>query len=327
VAASILGSAESPDVVTVRGEAGESGDAGDALARFLDEVRTRSLFGGGKVVVLRGAEAAVAADKKAVAAWLGRPSAGPGSPCAVLVAESLPEAVEEAVQSAGVLVRCGGRGAAAEPPARFAARRAAARGKRLGAAEADLLAEAVGPELSLLENAVEVLCLHAGEEPVLTAAAIHALFPGAREGNVWSFAETLVAGDTAGALAEASHCFEEGIPEGFGSRRVLRDERTIAIRLVSEFARSVVRAQSLRRQIDAGVPRNALDWGGRMPPPRAQQAALGAAASRSAAAFDALLLLAEETDRGMKSGGPQGRLAVARMASAAGLVRDPGGRR
>lgn len=318
VATAVLGSAESPDVVVVQGEGSAAGDPGEALTRFLDEARTPSLFGGAKVAVLRGAGAAVAEDRKAVIAWLARPgSAG----CAVLLAETLPDDVEEAVQRTGVLVRCGGRGAAQEPPARFVIRRAAARGKRLGGAEADLLVDAVGEDLASLENAVEILSLHAGDEPGVASAAIHALFPGSREGSVWAFAEHLVSGDVAAALGEAAHAFDEGIPEGFGSSRVIRDERTIALRLVSEFGRSAGRARALRRQLDRGVRREELDWGGRSPPPRAQQEALRTATSRRPEALDALVVYAEETDRGMKSGGTQGRLAVTKLAVAVGRVR------
>jgi len=314
VAELVLGSAESPDVVTVQGEGGGAEEDRDAAQRFFDEARTMSMFGTGKVVVLRGAGALAKRVEKDFLAWLARPSR---TCVAVLLADELPAKVEKAVEKAGLLVRCGGRGTRTEAPDRFAARRAAEHGKRLGRTEAGLLVEAVGAELSALEQAVEMLCLHAGEEPAVTAEAVAALFHGGREGTVWAFGDRLLEGEVAAALTQAGRCFQEGVAEDPKGARVTHDERRIATRLLLAFSMAVSRVVDVRRQLDRGVPRQEVSLAG---PPAWRSAALRTATSRPAEAFEAMLLAAEETERAMKSGGPDGRLAIARLATGVGMV-------
>ncbi len=322
IAAAVLGSADSPDLVTLQAEGGSAAEAERATSeRFFGEARTPSMFGARKVVVLRGAEGPVSKDKAAFLAWLGSPA--PTVTC-VLLADSLPADVERAIESAGVLVRCGsapGRpGVRGESPERFVARRAAERGKRIGSAEAGLLVELVGAELSALDGAVEILALHAGDEPAIGRAHVEALFQSAREGSVWTFGDALAEGDVPAALREASRCFAEGVPEDAAKRRVTRDESRVALRLLSAFVASVTRALALRRQLDAGVPRGAVDFG-RPLPWSAREAALNTASRRRAEALETLLLRAEETERAMKSGGATGRVALVRLVTAVGTVR------
>jgi hypothetical protein len=315
VAEAVLGSADSPDLVTVHGDDVERGAEG-ALAAFFDEARTGNLFGGAKVVALREADTAAAADRKTFEAWLAKPSA---AVMVVLLAEDMPDGLVTAAQSAGVVIRCGGRGGAQEAPDRFVARRAAARGKRLGADEASEVVRLVGDDLSALENAVEVLCLHAGDEEAILPSAIRLLFPGAREGDAEEFSDRLLAGDVAGALAASSRCFDEGVPEAWGSSRLARDERSVAFVLVRDFGRSLQRVLDARRQLDQGTPRGEVDLG-RLPM-RIRDQAVRTASSRRPESLHAMVLLLEETDRGMKSGGATGRVAIARLATAIGRLR------
>jgi DNA polymerase III delta subunit len=321
VALAYLGAADSPDVVTIQPDASIE-PVGETAARFLGEVRTSSLFGGRKVVALRDADAVAAAAKAGFVAWLAAPAP---SVVAVLLGEELPADVAKAVDANGIVVRCGGRGGSGESAVNFIQRRAGDRGKRISATDADLLAERVGGELTSLDNAVEILCLHAGEQEAITAADVEALFRSAREGTIWEFGDALAEGNAAAALTEAQRCFAEGVPEDFSGERVTFDERRIATKLVSSFTTSLTRALVLRRQIDAGVPRGELQFTGPafkgFLPWKAKERVTRTAQRRRAEALEALLLRAEETERGMKSGGADGRLAVARLATMAGLVK------
>jgi DNA polymerase III delta subunit len=322
VAKAFLGAADSPDVVVIQPDPSTE-HATDSAARFLGEVRTASLFGGKKVAALRDADDVVSASKAAFLAWL---AASPNaSVVGVLLADELPSDVLGAVEKAGLVVRCGGKGGAGEPPIAFVKRRAAERGKRVGAAEAEMLVERVGDEMSFLDQAVEILCLHAGDAESIAVSDVEALFRSAREGTIYEFGDLLAEGEIASALTEASRCFAEGVPEDYSGARVTFDERRIASKLVTAFVTTVSRGLVLRRQLDAGVGRQELEYAGPafrgFLPWKAKERVTRLASRRRPEALEALLLRAEETERGMKSGGADGRLAVARLATAVGTIR------
>ncbi len=320
-AAGFLGAADSPDVVVVQADPSVE-SAQETAARFLGEVRTSSLFGGRKVVALRGADDPASASKSAFLAWLASPSP---SVVGVLLADELPAEIVAAAEKSGVVVRCGGRGGATEPPTAFVKRRAAERGKRISTDDAGLLVERVGEELSALDNAVEILSLHAGESEAVTGSDVDALFLAAREGVVFEFGDLLAEGDVGAALAEARRCFAEGVPEDFTGARVTFDERRIAQKLLAAFTTSVLRGLALRRQLDAGVARGDLQFTGpafrSFLPWKAKERAARIAARRRPEALEALIVRAEETERGTKTGGADGRLAIARLATAVGMLK------
>ncbi len=312
VAEAVLGDAGSRDVIVLQAAATTSDVDQDTLARFFDETRTGSLFGSKKVVALRHAGPLLVRYRRAFLAWCKNPGR---AAVAVVLADDLAPTVLAGVEKAGVLVRCGGRGERGEDPSRFVARQAAEREKRLGRGEADLLVDLLGSDLATLANAVEVLSIHAGEKSAIEREDVEALFLSAREGSVWAFGDRLVEGDVTGALIESERCFAEGIPERTGSHRVTRSEPAIAVRLVSSFVTALCRTLTASEQIDAGVSRREIRWLGRVPW-SAQQSALKAASSRQRRSLEAMTVFADETDRGMKSGGPAGRVAVARLAAA-----------
>jgi DNA polymerase III delta subunit len=316
-----LGAADSPDVVIVQPDASVEPPE-ETAARFLGEARTSSLFGGKKIVALRDADDVAKASKAGFLAWLAAPAP---SVVGVLLADELPAEIAAAAESAGVVVRCGGRGGGGEAPAAFVKRRAAERGKRIAAADAALVVERVGEDLAALDNALEMLCLHAGGADAVTSADVDALFRSAREGVVFEFGDLLAEGEVGRAMTEAQRCFAEGVPEDFSGARVTFDERRIAQKLLAAFTTSVTRSLALRRQLDAGVARGDLEYTGpafrSFLPWKAKERAARIAARRRPEALEALLLRAEETERGTKSGGADGRLAIARLATAAGMVK------
>jgi hypothetical protein len=223
------------------------------------------------------------------------------------------------------VVVCGGRGGQREFPEAFVKRRVADRGKRMTASDAQLLVERLGDEFSALDNAIEILSLHAGDADAVTADDIDALFRSAREGTIWEFGDLLAEGEIGAALTEASRCFSEGVPEDFAGERVTFDERRIAQKLLAAFASSTTRALVLRRQLDVGVPKGELQFPRPAFPPflpwKAKERVTRIAARRRPEALEALIVRAEETERGTKSGGADGRLAIARLATAVGMVK------
>lgn len=316
-----LGAADSPDVVTIQPDESQE-PAVETAARFLGEARTASLFGGRKVVALRDADGVVAASKPGFLAWLASP---PASVVGVLLADELPAEIAAACGAAGQVVVCGGRGGQREFPEAFVKRRVADRGKRITTSDAQLVVERLGDEFAALDNAIEILTLHAGAADAVTADDVDALFRSAREGTIWEFGDLLAEGEIGAALTEASRCFAEGVPEDFAGERVTFDERRIAQKLLGSFTNSVVRGLALRRQIDAGVPKSELQFAGPsfkgFLPWKAKERVTRIASRRRSEALEALLVRAEETERGMKTGGADGRLAVARLATAVGMVK------
>ncbi len=320
VAEVVLGDPMSPAVVTLHGAQGSVEGEREAAETFFGECRTGSLFGPGKVVVLRHADGLLGKQWRVFKKWLESPSPGI---TAVVLAEVLPPSLGKVLGEHCVLVSCGeARRGGGRPAGGFAARAATDRGKRLGRREAELLTSLIGNDLGTLDNAVEMLAIYAGEAPEITGEDIEVLFRSAREGSVWSFGDLLLDGNVSAALVEAGRCYAEGIPEHARSRKVTRNEVTITRRLLIAFSNSVTRAHGLRCQMDAGVPRNALHFGGSYPPPpAARKRAVQVAARRGRRALDAMLLWVEDTDRGIKSGGVQGYGAISKLALAVGTLK------
>lgn len=313
-----LGAADSPDAVTVQGAAASVELEREALSRFFDESRTRSLFGGAKAVVLRNAGALAGRHKQSFLEWLEQPRTGV---LAVLEADELPADLQRALDAAGLTVTCGGSRQRGEPPARFVARRAGERGKRLAPSEAEHLVGLLGDSLQVLDHAVEMLCLLAGDAPRIGLDHVEALFQGGREGSIWSFGDLLVEGEVGRALSEAQRCFDEGIPERAGSPKLTYNESTITVRLLSAFSRAALRALTVRRQLDRGVSRDDVTFGpGRPPFASAARQILAIARRRPLPALESMVVFAEETERALKSGGATGRVAVTRLATAVGML-------
>lgn len=319
VAEGVLGSADSPELLTVQGSNGSSEQDRDAIGRFFDELRTRSMFSARKVVVLRNADAAVKLDPKAFQAWFEAP---PDGNTGVILADDLPKALQKRFGDACV-VECGGakgRGAAAAAGS-YLRQRAEERGKDLPSREAQHLIGLVGEKLSALEQALEKVLLHAGDAPRITREHIDALVTSGREGSVWAFGDALLAGDGAAAMAEVERCYAEGVPESMGSKKVEHNETAITIRLLSSFATSANRALSIACQLDAGVSPQQVSWGSRPPPTWARKKTTNVIRRRGRAALEVAVLAVEETERALKSGGLSGRIAITRLVLRAGGAR------
>jgi hypothetical protein len=232
------------------------------VASAVEELRSGSLFGEGRVVIVDRPEAAGAGaaaqgedDDDEVEDAAEEPEAGPRAgkrPQSPLLALALP-ALEAAVagsvlvlstekpvkgkgavplatlQKKGALVvDCRPlydapgpweRGAAAHDHdlARHLVRRAKARfTKSLALPDAHALTRRVGSDLGDLEQALEILALHAGERAAVTTADLDACFQGAREDPVWGLVDAVLDGRLADAIARTEHAFREGLADRRG---------------------------------------------------------------------------------------------------------------
>jgi DNA polymerase-3 subunit delta len=109
------------------------------------------------------------------------------------------------------------------------------RGRSIAAAAAELIAEVQGPELSVLDDTVERLCLFAPEGEEITIDHVTALIPVIHPSTVWELVDALGRGDGAGALASLARVYDP-------SDRGLRLLGTIAWS-----TRQLIRFQSARR--------------------------------------------------------------------------------
>ncbi len=190
------------------------------LADVLDEVQTPSLWGGKRLVILRGAEMVLsppAADRARFEGFVGRilavASAGGTDEHLVLVARALEEAggrprtkfkpaadLIEVVRKSGGLLSC-------VPPyenalKRELIRRAAEAGLRLAPSAADALIQAVGTEQMALQEEIHKLITAAEGREEITRNDVVALSARRSQASVFTLADRILEGDAPGALAD-----------------------------------------------------------------------------------------------------------------------------
>jgi DNA polymerase-3 subunit delta len=129
------------------------------------------------------------------------------------------------------------------------------RGRTIQGAAAELIAEVQGPELSVLDDTVERLCLFAPEGEEITLDHVTTLIPVVHPGSVWDLTDALGRGDVAGALASLGKVYDP-------SDRGLRLLGTIAWS-----TRQLIRFQAARR---AGKSPDQAAGAAGAPPFRAQ---------------------------------------------------------
>jgi DNA polymerase III delta subunit len=234
-------------------------DAGSFdLRGFLDDLRTGDLFGGGRILRLRDADAVVQAHG---ALFLRFFAAGEAvHPCVIEGRALLGKtAAREGPKSGflgwvntggGILVRCdplydtpaGGRGLAWQSPlTQWVQARAACYRKRIGGEEAYLLHRLVGNQLRELDRELEKLALARPGQASLTARDIEELVGDGRLGEVFKVADALSGSGPGAGLDELDRLFEHGYSDAQGRR--VRDAQSIAIALTA------VLAQRLRRNL------------------------------------------------------------------------------
>lgn len=189
--------------------------AGDgSAAAALTAARTLPMMAGLRVVVVRDVEQADDTFMEALLAYAEEPSA---TTMLVVSGESLPKTrkggtawaqkVPKAVEKRGRVVKLSSRDVA--PPS-FAREHARALGKDLGAREASLLVELVGPDLGRLAREVEKIALFVGDDAAIGADDIHAVCSLLAEAVVWDLTTGIASRDANTALAALHRLLEDG---------------------------------------------------------------------------------------------------------------------
>ncbi len=207
------------------------------LAEVLDEVRTRSLLGSRRVVIVEDADPFITANRKALERYCESPSA---DGCLVLLCKSLPKntRLHRIINNTGMVVTC-------EPPKGRAVlswltgRAQKAYGKRLGAAAAQRLREHLGDVLGLLDAELGKLAAYTGGRDEIAPADIDALTGHHREEKVFAVTDAMSSGDTAAALGHWE--------------QVLATDRAAPGRAIAGLAWGVRRLLQARRDWEEGT--------------------------------------------------------------------------
>lgn len=106
----------------------------------------------------------------------------------------------------GFLVTCEALGRAELP--RWIEQRVAARGCKIGAGVADLVAELTGPELSPVADAVERLCLYVGDGGEILEDAVSTCIVRLRSASVWELVAAVGRRDAGAALSALADVYD-----------------------------------------------------------------------------------------------------------------------
>jgi DNA polymerase-3 subunit delta len=252
------------------------------LSPVLDELRTPSLLGGRRAVVVSPADDFVSAHREALEKYLEKPSSH-----AVLVLEvaswDLRHRLAKAVARVGRIINCtapeGGS------LARWIAEAAGRRGKKIDRGAAELLEECVGRDYGALDAEIEKLSLYAGPREAITAEDVEAIAATTAGPEAFALANALAAGDAKAAL------------EALGGMLTARGDEFRALGLIGWHLRRVLAAAE---KVRAGAPPEKAVPGYLPPGPRA--ALLDLLRRRSPVNLAADLRRLLRADLAMKSG-------------------------
>ena len=213
-------------------------DGADAqLADVLDEVRTPSLLGDRRVVVVDEADDFISASRAALERYCASPAE---SGCLILVCETLAKNTRlyKILAETGSVVAC-------EPPSGRAVvgwvvRRARDNyGKRLSELAAQRLRDHLGDSPGWLDSELAKLTAYVGERGEITPTDIDALTGDLREEKVFAVMDAVASGDVAAALGHW--------------QQVLATDRAAPGRAIAGLAWAVRRLLEARRDWEAGV--------------------------------------------------------------------------
>ena len=229
------------------------GDSGASLIRFdakrpedrsgvsgaIDELRSATLFGGGKVVAVDNADAAAgpwAEGRKSALRNLAEAGLGADTASVLVLLTGRPVRGQSPIPAAA-LVEAGAlvvdcrplydapaawqRGAAPydHEVSRWLARRAEeAHGKRLDLGDAHALTQLVGSDLGELDAALASLALYVGTRAAIAEKDVHQALGATRSDPAWRLTDTVAEGDLDGALTLLEAAFERGVPDSRGGQ-------------------------------------------------------------------------------------------------------------
>lgn len=209
-----------------------------ALADVLDEVRTFSLLGGRRLVVVEDAGAFITRNREALERYCAAPV---DSGTLVLACDSLPSNTRlyRIIAKTGEIIEC-----KAIPRTQIKGwivqRARQAYGKGLDSQAADMLRELAGDGLDALDGELGKLALFVRQRPQITAADVEALVGRHREEDVFGVIDAMAVGDTAKALAQWE--------------RVLSTNRAAPAMAVGGLAWALRRLLEVKLQAESGTP-------------------------------------------------------------------------
>ena len=168
------------------------------LADTLDELRSFSMFGGYKLVVVRSADAFISKYREQLEDYLDKPSeAG----TLLLRCDSLPknQRIYKAIDKLGEVIAC-------EPPKQpqlagwIITHAKRAHDLIVGGEAAGVLADLIGPDLGRLDNEIAKLALQVEPGATLVADQITSTVAFQREQEMWNMTDALTTGQTAQAV-------------------------------------------------------------------------------------------------------------------------------
>ena len=167
------------------------------LANVLAAARTLPMFAKQRLVIARGLEQVKAEGLEPLTAYAAHPNP---STCLVLLAEKVDGRLRAflALRKAGFLHEFARLKDRDLGP--FIAREAKTRGLAIDSDAAEALANAAGPDLGRLMQALEQLEIYAGKAGRISRAQIEELVPESRERNVFELTKAIGTGDTRRAL-------------------------------------------------------------------------------------------------------------------------------
>jgi len=233
--------------------------------------RTLPMMGPRRLVLVKEIEQADDAFFEAAAAYAEAPVAeavvvlsGGGFPKVRKGSKDWRQRLKKAVGGRGLWLELSTKNVRAD---QYACQLAQELGKTLSPADGRLLVEVLGDDLSRIRQEVEKLSIYVGDEPAITADAIHEATAALAEAAIWDLTAALASGDADAALATL-HRLQEG---GDDPRRLLsmvawqsRDLCRLHARLRAGLSDSAIRGQvrmrpdvfraAKRRMAERGFP-------------------------------------------------------------------------
>ena len=208
------------------------------LAEVLDEVRTLSLLGEMRVVVVADADGFVSRHRAVLERYCGDPS---DTGCLILVCKSLDARTRlyKKVNGFGGTIKC-------ESPrggglmSWICNRSWTTYGKRIDRGGAGRLRDYVGDSLGMLDQELDKLSTYVGERPDITAGDVDALVGNVREQTVFAITDAMAEGDARTAL----HQWE----------RVLATDRAAPGRAIGGLAWGIRRLIEAHDAVAGGTP-------------------------------------------------------------------------
>ncbi len=253
-----------------------------SIDRVVESARTLPMLARNRFVLVRGIDALRDADQERLTAYLEEPAS---SCCLVLTAEK----IDGRTRLAKVAKKSGFWVDASPLKLRalrgFAVSEAKSRGHELRSDAASWLVDAIGNDLSAIDDALERLSLYVGQGKPIGLKAVEACVSRVRVDSIWELVDAVSMRDSKGFLKAAASLLSHGEPP---------------LRILAMIARQLRMVARIRHALRSGMsPEQAASEAG-APPFKARELAVAAKRFRNTDLAAAFQILAE-TDVALKS--------------------------